>query len=218
MKAEFKQAFTLLELMVVMSIISVLSVIGVLSIKGNTDNRNLQAAVYELSALMGTAHDMALTYNTTAYLLINKNSADKDKYLRYAIIVYQNESVDSSGTVTQSYVMGRKGLYLPQGIYFDTDTMDSLNAKMQPGTSDMLVDYDVANPTALQEGGSQWLAYKFSPGGTCSQAGTSLVLASGNVGNSVLNVGNSQMRDGFVVQRLGSVVFFQNLQQILSSL
>lgn len=216
MNARNNRAFSLIEMIVVMSIISTLSVIGVLSVKSNTDTRNLQAAVYELSTLMGATRDMAVTHNTTAYLLVNNDPSDTLNYRRYAVAVYQ--SVDANGNTV--WLMDRKGLYLPQGVYFDNDAAESVSQNVSAGNSSVALpetmQFDMA--TMTKDAGTTWLAYEFSSNGTCLQAGSGVVLAVGTISNASLHVSKAGMRDGFVLQRLGSVVFFQNPSQILSML
>jgi prepilin-type N-terminal cleavage/methylation domain-containing protein len=216
MNASNKRAFSLIEMIVVMAIISTLSVIGVLSVKSNTDTRNLQAAVYELSTLMGATRDMALTHNTTAYLLVNNDPSDTLKYRRYAVAVYQ--SVDANGNTV--WLMDRKGLYLPQGVYFDNDAVQGVSQSVAGADAAAalpeMVQFDPIN--MIKDAGTNWLAYEFSSNGTCLQAGSGVILAIGTISNANLQVGKGGMRDGFVLQRLGSVVFFQNASQILSML
>jgi len=216
MSMKQKQAFSLIEMVVVMAIISALSVVGILSVKSNTDSRNLQASVYELSTFMEAAREMALTHNCTSYLLVNNDTSDSLKYRRYVIAVYQ--STDTNGNTV--WLMDRKGLYLPQGIYFDDDAVTSLSQNLSAGGTTVQLPADIQfDPgTMTKDTGANWLAYEFSSNGTCAQAGTGVILALGVMNNATLHVLKQGMRDGFVLQRLGTVVFFQNTSQILSML
>jgi prepilin-type N-terminal cleavage/methylation domain-containing protein len=116
-----KQAFTLVELLVVISIILVAS--SIIFIGGNGgDGAKLSSAQRIVAGIAQGARGQAILKNAKTRLIIytdNNGSSDSDseydKQLRFFGIVYWGTDEDGE----EGWIAATQGTYLPEGVYFN---------------------------------------------------------------------------------------------------
>ncbi len=203
-----QRGFSLMELLVVVAIMGFLIAVALTGTSSNRQSLALRNDVAEMVSLIQMTREEAVAHNTTSWLLVQNDPSDPSNFARRVISVYQSQ--DANGNPI--WVEARRPLSLYTGVYFDAVATASTES-----TGPVAVQF---NPTTMKDGtGTKWLAYQFQPNGTCLQAGAALVLAAGTVSpTATLTVTNPKLREGLVIQRLGSVILFQDPAQIVASL
>ena len=80
----------------------------------------MNAARNELHGLLRFAREQAIVRGSNAMLIINYDKSDSSKFLRYAGVIVEEE-YQSGG-----WLAAHQGIYLPEGVYFVPQTVDSL--------------------------------------------------------------------------------------------
>jgi prepilin-type N-terminal cleavage/methylation domain-containing protein len=199
-----RQGFSLIELLVVLALMAGLSAMSVALLKPTNGSTTLRAGISQSTGLFQSARELALTRNTPVRILIHDDSSDMERYGRYLIVTRQE--TDTSGNAV--WVQDQKGIFLPQGIYFDRAFSLGASTSNPP----YAVTFDT--PGKGETSAEQYLAYEFSSAGTCLQAGSRYILAAGVLQNQSITFPVEEAKDGFVLQRLGNVLPFQNFGQI----
>ncbi len=200
-----------MELLVVIGIMGFLVAV---SLSGTSSNRQalaLRNDVAEMVSIIQMTREEAIAHNTTAWLLVHNDKSDPANYARRVVSIYQSQ--DANGNTV--WVQPRRPFSLYNGIFFDAANSANYNATAAPVTQNF-------NPATMKVGtGTSWLVYVFDANGTCEQAGGALVLMSGvqaSPASATITIPNTKLRAGFVIQRLGSVILFQDPSQISASL
>lgn len=106
-----RSAFTLIELLTVIGIIAIFSGFVALALRGGDKSQARDASVFTLSSLITSARGHAALKGTRAAVLIHADTANPERFQRYAVVCTENittglwEPVDS-------------GVTLPAGVYF----------------------------------------------------------------------------------------------------
>jgi prepilin-type N-terminal cleavage/methylation domain-containing protein len=227
-----RAGFSLIELMVVIMIISILSGIVIAAMNGSDDSRSLDSGVSRLDSLFSLARSAAITRKQTTRVLLNFDSTQPDRMLRYATIVY----LDDDG----QWQVYSEGEFLPDGVYFspalstNTDPLyvwtlainsTTLNIT-QPASPNLtpVNAYKLSTNTdnlSHAAAANKWYAFEFAPNGTFSNPGARVVLVNGILQSatqlSIPVEAGTEVTDiakGFVVFRSGKVLYFQSGEQI----
>ena len=107
-----QSGFTLLELVVVLSIMVILSTMGFVAYQATAPPGAVNAGRNTLHGLMRFAREQAIMRGSNAMLIINYDSSDADKFLRYAGVIVEEEYNSTNWKAAHS------GVYLPKGVYF----------------------------------------------------------------------------------------------------
>jgi len=107
-----QSGFTLLELVVVLSIMVILSTMGFVAYEATAPPGAVNAGRNTLHGLMRFAREQAIMRGSNAMLIINYDSSDADKFLRYAGVIVEEEYNSTNWKAAHS------GVYLPKGVYF----------------------------------------------------------------------------------------------------
>jgi len=204
-KGAASRGFTLIELLVVVAVMAILLAVSLSGGKSGRQAMALKSSSADLISLVEMTRQSALTHNTTAQLMVCIDPSQPGQYLRQVISVYQDQ--DANGNTV--WVRNSSDLVLRDNVFFDTDCLT------KPSTASILPTQAYFNTTTMNPGsGALWAVYSFSSNGTCTQGGAALVLTSGVMNGSSLQTPNTTLVDGFMIQRLGSVISFQSPTQI----
>lgn len=231
-----RAGFTLIELMVVIMIISILSGIVIAAMNGSDDSRSMDSGVTRLDSLFSLARSAAISRKQTTRVLINFDSTQPDRMLRYATIVY----LDDDG----QWKVYTEGEFLPEGIYFSPALSTKTGVSAPIYTWTLAINpssLDVTQPsdptlaaqgqyTLTTEGDmlshgaapNKWFAFEFAPNGTFKNPGARVVLVKGILMTTsppkilIPNDGIDPVMEakGFVVFRSGKALYFQTGEQI----
>ncbi len=166
-----QQAFTLVELLVVISIILIASSIIFLGGTGG-DGAKLSSSQRIISGIAQGARGQAILKSADTRLIIysdDAGNADNEKKLRFFGIVYWGNDVDASGNVIATgWKAATQGTYLPEGIYFNEDlSRDSTGGNIPT----MNLSYPRLSATENDDrvdggGEEQYYFYEFQSNGT----------------------------------------------------
>jgi type II secretory pathway pseudopilin PulG len=180
MKARRAEAFSLLELLVVIGLISVLSLFLAIGLTGSGKAVALQSAQATLSNLVTAARTKAIATGKTTRLLINDNPANTDAYRRRLVLVEQN---GSGWTVLHAVLLPQEVYLLPRKTHVLTGAFSNL-ADWKIKNGDMLgstcLDTDWLPFAYETDANENWEYLGFTSRGTVSSQG-SLILARGRV-------------------------------------
>lgn len=219
-----KQAFTLIEMLVVIGIIAILSTgISMLNMKDSAQpiyaaNRTMMAAFHE-------ARTNAIKRQTDSCVIIYRGD-DLARKFRQVGVIYKVKGDDD---VVKGWVALNKGVILPEGIYFVPPQGEfSTMVKLQNGISESdvfkstfnngysgvfnrigLSEFPSAKPLSISEGNGDWYSYQFSSDGLSMNPGAYVMLVGGFLDSKgVLLIDNVFSQMGFVVRRLGNTIPF----------
>jgi prepilin-type N-terminal cleavage/methylation domain-containing protein len=182
-----RRGFTALEVMTTLAIIAILSTIAFMSLDLRGEQQALKSSRSTVLGLVRMARNKAILEGADARLIINYDSSDSERYLRYLGVVVKS-STDSSYWRTV-----HRGIELPEGIYIvpqdiagDGDGVLFENWLAGVDESDRMSEYRTTNndskdgatfgveyPSAQEKevdatGASKWIFYEFTPGGSQS--------------------------------------------------
>ena len=179
MKINRKNAYTLVELLVVISIL--LFGFSIIVINTNSgDGARLSAAQRILSGSVKAARGQAILKSANTRLIIHNDPTDVDKYRRFIGIIYDEDN----DAATESWVAANQGTYLPKGIYFDSTVSQSestgIGASWNAAGNAMQIDYPrLSGQTG--NSGTDYLYYEFNDTGTFSDPNAYLVFRAGRM-------------------------------------
>ena len=219
-----RQAFTLIEMLVVIGIIAILSTgISMLNMKDSAQpmysaNRTMMAAFHE-------ARTNAIKRQTPSRVIIYRGD-DLSRKLRQVGVIYKVKGNDDE---VKGWVALNRGIMLPEGVFFVPPQGDfSTMVKLQNGLSDSdvfkstfnngytgvfnrvgLSEFPSATPLSVSEGNGDWYSYEFSSDGLSMNPGAYIMLVAGNLDSKgVLLVDNAFSQMGFGVRRIGNTIPF----------
>jgi len=203
-----KSAFTLIELLVVISIILIAS--SVIFIGGRRGGgAALSSSQRIVSGILQGARGQAILKNATTRLIIHNDPTEIDKYRRFFGIVYADPD---NGSASTTWVAATQGTYLPEGIYFDAASSQSVNSS-QWGGGAFTIEYPRA--VAVSQGtGADFYYYEFKSNGTPKDGEDNayLILQAATMrpdatGVKSLSVQDDEkfLRTGMIIRRAGSV-------------
>ena len=166
-----KQAFTLVELLVVISIMLVAA--SILFVGGNSGKRaKLNASQRIVSGIAQGARGQAILKGATTRLIVysdDTENSEEAKKLRFFGIIFE----DSNG----DWVAATQGTFIPEGIYFDPDGAKSGDSTTRPT---MQLEYPRLSPQTAGSGDTYYY-YEYNSNGTMrgADANSWLVLRAG---------------------------------------
>jgi len=212
-------AFTLVEMLVVITIITVLLTIGAVGLKDMAKAGGVSAGLPVAEAIFAEAKAKAIGSGGTSRFLICSDDKNNERYLRYMLIVTEQE--DSSGKL--KWVVSSKGSYLPKGVFF-SQTYSKLDHSATTGDIPVLPEADQDLYGGLESASKNdnfsgaYFYYEFNGEGIAKDPGASFIIGSGTkrpsdknprvTGKGLKNFG------GFVVWSKGSTSLFRHPKQM----
>ena len=176
-----QSGFTLLELVVVLSIMVILSTMGFVAYEATAPPGAVNAGRNTLHGLMRFAREQAIMRGSNAMLIINYDSSDADKFLRYAGVIVEEEYN------LEDWKAAHSGVYLPKGVFFvpqSGEGADGFEFDAQWLLADVRSQYHCSNGDSTKAIGGveypilntiyldastgeeqDWIGYQFGPDG-----------------------------------------------------
>ena len=203
-----QSGFTLLELVVVLSIMVILSTMGFVAYEATAPPGAVNAGRNTLHGLMRFAREQAIMRGSNAMLIINYDSSDADKFLRYAGVIVEEEYNSTNWKAAHS------GVYLPKGVYFvpqSGEGADGFEFDAQWLLADVRSQYHCSNGDSTKAIGGveypilntiyldastgeeqDWIGYQFGPDGRVKGVDFAACLADGGSQSNHIVVGTAR--------------------------
>lgn len=206
---EKRSGFTLVELLVVISIIAILLSVAAVGIQNIDKGQATVSATAQAQGLMDEARSLAIGRSTRARLCIHADSGDPDRYLRFAVVAYEEIERDETGEETgRSWRVDSRGTFFPNGVYFHPrlanqagQQVSGLGSFGENGSGVRFPGEGVRNPS--------YYYWEFNAEGLCTVEGASDSGAPFVVCRGALPAGASEPRvigkdaAGFIIWRNG---------------
>jgi prepilin-type N-terminal cleavage/methylation domain-containing protein len=204
-----KQGFTLVETLAVLAIVALVTALGAGMLHLRTGNPADAAQI--VAAEVSSAQADAIATGMPARVILNIDTSGGAKCLRYVATLVQDAALTTS--TTAYWKLGTQGHFLPEGTLFLNNSnystpnvtttaytmhYDLTNSQSQDGTTGLLYVYIQFDPTGQTSQNAQWV---FEHGIE-------------NPDNSAVVNENKNDIDGFIVRRLGKLVYFREPSQI----
>ena len=203
-----QSGFTLLELVVVLSIMVILSTMGFVAYEATAPPGAVNAGRNTLHGLMRFAREQAIMRGSNAMLIINYDSSDADKFLRYAGVIVEEEYN------LEDWKAAHSGVYLPKGVYFvpqSGEGADGFEFDAQWLLADVRSQYHCSNGDSTKAIGGveypilntiyldastgeeqDWIGYQFGPDGRVKGVDFAACLADGGSQSNHIVVGTAR--------------------------
>ena len=202
---DVRDAFTLVEMLVVIGIMALLAAVIGVGLQGGSASAGISSGTRVAASMMQAARTQAVLKQTRARVIINKTSANTEKELRFMGIIYQNPS--------NNWLAANDGALMPKGVYFYPDISTGGGTNNGPLDDDdvMRINFPRSTAQSATSGEDNWYYYEFDANGLSSNSGARFVLAAGSV---VDDNGTIEFMDdsigGFVIHKLGGISIAQH--------
>lgn len=212
----FKPAFTLIELLVVITIIGILLTVGAMGLKNLSKASGVTAGLPIAEGVFSEARSLAQGNGNRSRVLINADSDDNERYLRFMLLVTESESGE--------WIAASRGIYLPEGVFFSREYshLDHENSSGEFNGGSAVEAHNIfssEDASINQNLSGDYFFYEFNSQGNAANPGASFVCGTGNKppgaesprvgsGGGVSNFG------GFIVWRKGTTSLFRHTDQI----
>jgi prepilin-type N-terminal cleavage/methylation domain-containing protein len=212
------QAFTLVEMLVVIAIMSILMTAGAIGL-GGMGGKGVTSGVASAESLFDEARSIAVGQRTRARVMIAKDlTNNKADNLRR--IVVASEALKKDGTPdTDNWILSSRGVVLPDQTFF---SQDYSKKDQEAGSGAIEVMPSLSGAKAAYAG--SYYYYEFNAEGICTTPGASFVVGAGSrsvkTPTEKPRVTSAGKRDfgGFVVWRNGRTSVFRSPAQIATGI
>ena len=181
--------------MAAMAILALVAVMASLVLLPSPAPLKLKTSVGQVAALFNQARELAVSRNTTVYVLINGDQNDPERYLRHAVVTYHEFDEETDQMLQVPF---GNGVHLPEGIRFVPNS--SYTLRWNPGTRER-------NP----RDGPSWFAFHIGSAGGSSGM---LMLTNSSDGSIDALAIDPIHLDGFLLRRNGYLTFFRGADHI----
>jgi prepilin-type N-terminal cleavage/methylation domain-containing protein len=214
-----KNAFTLIEMLVVIAIMSILMTAGSIGLSG-MGGKGVTSGVATAESLFDEARTTAVGRNTSTRVMILKSPPDSNKdysnVLRRIVVASQEIDATTGQPKPDSWIMSSRGAVLPDQTFFSQEF-----SKKDLASGGQLDEFTPSGWKPSYQG--TYFYYEFNSQGICKTPGASFIIGSGArnsskpaTGTDLPRVTGSAKRDfgGFVIWRNGTTSVFRNPDQM----
>ncbi len=220
-----KQAFTLIEMLIVITIIVVLSA-GITMIQPGGTSQKVYTAQRNLMTAFFEARNAAVSKQTNARVIIYRGS-DPDLKLRRFGVIYETEN---------GWVALNQGGTLPEGTFFsppDAEFHDIASVDKASGFTESEVykstfnngktgaerivgiNFPSTDAQELDLASGEWYSYLYTSDGLSANPGAYVMICTGNItGKDKLLINNPHNQVGFAVRKFGNTIAFSDYTEI----
>lgn len=216
-----KNAFTLVEMLVVIVIMSILMTAGSIGIS-NMGGKGVTSGVTSVEALFDEARTTAAARGIRSCVLVAKNLTNKrEEDLRRVIVAYEETNTDGTPrTLPPSaprWVLSSRGIVLPDQTFFS-----QTYSKTQAGSAIPEITHAKISASKTSQQG-RYFEYEFNSQGISQIPGASFIIGSGArkltspaTGSNLPRVTAAGKRDfgGFMIMRNGRTSVFRSPEQM----
>ena len=211
------QAFTLVEMLVVIAIMSILMTAGAIGL-GGMGGKGVTSGVASAESLFDEARSIAVGQRTRARVLIAKDLTNNpaDNLRRIVVASAEIDSVTGLEKSPENWILSSRGAVLPDQTYFSQDY-----SKKDQEAGNGKIDEIASLSGAKAAYAGSYYYYEFNAEGICTTPGAGFVIGAGarSVNAAATNkpkVTSAGKRDfgGFVVWRNGRTSVFRSPEQI----
>ena len=215
------QAFTLVEMLVVIAIMSILMTAGAIGL-GGMGGKGVTSGVASAESLFDEARSIAVGQRTHARVLIAKSLTNNPADNLRRIVVASAEIDPATGLekTPQNWILSSRGVVLPDQTFFSQE-YSKKDQKNASGTIEVMTSL----PGAKAAYAGSYYYYEFNAEGICATPGAGFVLGAGArkvnaTDTDKPKVTSAGKRDfgGFVVWRNGRTSVFRSPAQIASGI
>ncbi|MEM9079534.1 MAG: prepilin-type N-terminal cleavage/methylation domain-containing protein [Verrucomicrobiota bacterium] len=124
--------FTLIELLAVIGIIAVMMSVAAVGIQNIDRGQATISGVTQVEALMEEARNLAVGRGTKARLCIHADPGETDRYLRFAVVAFEEIVRNESGEeVNRRWKVPSRGTFLPNGVLFHPSFSQDAASRVQ---------------------------------------------------------------------------------------
>jgi prepilin-type N-terminal cleavage/methylation domain-containing protein len=214
------QAFTLIEMLVVIAIMSILMTAGAIGL-GGMGGKGVTSGVASAESLFDEARSIAVGQRTKARVLIAKDLTNNpaDNLRRILVASAEIDPLTGLEKSPSNWILSSRGVVLPDQTYFSQE-FSLKDQKSAGGGIDVMSSLDGAKAAYA----GSYYYYEFNAEGICTTPGAGFVIGAGtravNKATSKPRVTSTAKRDfgGFVIWRNGRTSIFRSPAQIASSI
>lgn len=221
-----KNAFTLVEMLVVIVIMSILMTVGSIGIS-SMGGKGVTSGVTSVEALFDEARTTAAARGLRSCVLVAKNLTNKrEEDLRRVVVAYEETNTDGTAknpsSPTPRWVLSSRGVVLPDQTFFSQKY--SKGGENLGGNTVAIPEIPHSNIVGAKpsQRGSYFI-YEFNSQGISQLAGATFIIGSGSrklttaaTGANLPKATASGRRDfgGFMVMRNGRTSVFRSPEQM----
>jgi prepilin-type N-terminal cleavage/methylation domain-containing protein len=218
------QAFTLVEMLVVIAIMSILMTAGAIGL-GGMGGKGVTSGVASAESLFDEARSIAVGQRTRARVMIAKDLTNNpaDNLRRIVVASAEIDSVTGLEKSPENWILSSRGAVLPDQTYFSQEY--SKKDKDDPKDPNGKIDEIASLSGAKASYAGSYYYYEFNAEGICTTPGAGFVIGAGSrkvnaAATDKPKVTSAGKRDfgGFVVWRNGRTSVFRSPAQIATGI
>ena len=211
------QAFTLVEMLVVIAIMSILMTAGAIGL-GGMGGKGVTSGVASAESLFDESRSIAVGQRTRARVMIAKDLTNNpaDNLRRIVVASAEIDSVTGLEKSPENWILSSRGVVLPDQTFF---SQDYSKKDQEAGSGAIEVMPSLSGAKAAYAG--SYYYYEFNAEGICTTPGAGFVIGAGSrkvnaAATDKPKVTSAGKRDfgGFVVWRNGRTSVFRSPTQI----
>ena len=200
-------------MLVVITIIGVLLTVGALGLKNLSQSRGVSAGVPLVEAAFSEARGVSQGNGGSTRVLIHADPEDRERYLRFMLVVSLTESGD--------WVATGRGTYLPENVYFSQEYsyLDHSGETGEIPSEEHNIFSSESSGSRNENLSGEYFYYQFNAEGNAADAGASFIVGSGSrtpgaENQRVTSTSGVSNFGGIIVWKKGTTSVFRHPEQM----